>query len=206
MSNTDPSSIIILSEIIAFETILIIGLAVHLLLKKKKTIKLLKSIIAKYEKGLVERKSTLNSTYSKYLKCGSDENTKLIEDLIEHETKFFHSILDNFNRNDISIIKDIENEMHILVAPYQQLITNSESASVNINKEETTVHDIDSAIDDLLADEADDAEGDPALDLSETKEAGDEIKEIPEELLSEDIKKINTDNVDISTDDTTDPN
>ena len=185
MDNADPTAVIILSEILAFETIVIIGFAVTFFLKKLKTIKQLKVIINNYEKNTPKRKASLKTTYSNTLPSENKELDKIIDDLVKHELVFFKKTLESFNKNDLSSINHIEKDIHDLVSPYAQLISNEQSDVINQEKEDTAVPDIDSAIDDLLAEEADDAEGDPALDLSQKIDIDEEIAEIPEELLSD---------------------
>jgi len=183
MDSTDPTAIIILSEIVVIETIIIIVFAISFFLKKKKSITQLKEIIRDHEKNTQNRKSELKSTYSTILKLQNSNPEKVIDDLIEHETKFFQNVIKTINTNNISSIRLIDEKIHDLVSPYVQLIPTDTSESTSSEKEESPVPDIDSAIDDLLSDEADDAEGDPALDLSEELESEDKIEEMPEELL-----------------------
>ena len=197
MDSADPTAVIILSEIIAIQAIIIIGFAVAIIIKKKKTTKQLKIIINDYDKNIPTRKSSLQSTYSNALTLGSSDPDKIIDDLIKHETEFLQTILETFNKNDISSIKNIEKEIHELVSPYAHLIPDKNQEPTNLDNEETIIPDIDSTIDDLLADEADDAEGDPMLDLSEEIEYEDETGEMPEELLSDNK---NTDNSPEATD------
>ena len=185
MDSADPTAVIILSEIIAIQAILIIGFAVAMILKKKKTTKQLKTIINDCDNNIPTRKSSLQSTYSNALALGSNDPDKIIDDLIKHETEFLQIILEAFNKNDIISIKNIEKDIHELVSPYAQLIPDKNQEPINLDNEETIIPDIDSTIDDLLADEADDAEGDPMLDLSEEIEYEDEIGEMTEELLSD---------------------
>ena len=187
MDSADPTAVIILSEIVAIQSIIIIGFAIAIFIKKKKAIKQLKIMISDYDKNIPARKSSLQSAYSNTLPSGNNDRDKIIDDLIEHETKFFKLILETFNKNDISSIKHIEKEIHELVSPYTQLTPGKSPESTNPEKDETIVPDIDSTIDDLLADEADDAEGDPLLDLSEEIEYEDEneAEKMAEELLSD---------------------
>lgn len=185
MDSADPTAVIILSEIVAIQAIIIIGFATAIFIKKKKAIKQLKIMISDYDKNIPTRKSSLQSAYSNTLPSGNNDPDKIIDDLIEHETKFFKLILETFNKNDITSIKHVEKEIHELVSPYVQLIPGQSQESTNSDKEESIVPDIDSTIDDLLADEADDAEGDPLLDLSEEIEYEDETEEISEEPLPE---------------------
>ena len=187
MDSTDPTAVIILSEIVAIQAIIIIGFAVAIFIKKKKTTKQLKTIINDNDKNITTRKSSLQSTYSNTLSSGSNDPDKIIDDLIKHETEFLQMILETFNKNDITSIKHIEEGIHELVSPYVQLIPDKNIEPKNLEDEETVVPDIDSTIDDLLADEADDAEGDPLLDLSEEIEYEDEneAEKMTEELLSD---------------------
>ena len=185
MDSADPTAVIILSEIVAIQAMIIIGFAIAFFIKKKKTTKQLKIIISDYDKNIPTRKSSLQSAYSNALASGSNDPDKIIDNLISHETEFLKTMLETFNKNDITSIKHIEKEIHELVSPYVQLIPDKKLESTNLDKEETIVPDIDSTIDDLLADEADDAEGDPLLDLSEEIEYEDETEEISEQPLPE---------------------
>ena len=187
MDSTDPTAVIILSEIVAIQAIIIIGFAVAIFIKKKKTTKQLKTIINDHDKNIPTRKSSLQSTYSNTLSSGSNDPDKVIDDLIKHETEFLQMILETLNKNDITSLKHIEEGIHELVSPYVQLIPDKNIEPKNLEDEETVVPDIDSTIDDLLADEADDAEGDPLLDLSEEIEYEDEneAEKMAEELLSD---------------------
>ena len=184
VDNADPTSVIILSEIIVIESIIIIGIVSLFFIKRKKTLSQLKSVLSDFKKNIEPRKSSLKSTYSHCPAMQSPESDKMLDDLVNQEERFVNAMLEAFSKNDTSIIKNIENEIHQLVAPYANILQIDSTEEANAETEETDVPDIDSAIDDLLADEADNAEGDPALDLSEEIESDDEIEEIPEELLS----------------------
>jgi len=183
MDNTDPTFLIMLSEIIALESIIIIGTLVIFFIKKKKSTNKLKVILSDYEKNTPERRSSLKETFS--IALTSENADDVIDDLLKHEAVFFKDMLNTINKNDISKMQQLANMIHDLVGPYAKLIPNENSGQIDHEKNDPVVPDIDSVIDDLLSDEADDAEGDPALDLSEEIGPKDKIEEIPEGLLSE---------------------
>jgi len=210
MPSADPTAVIILSEIVFFETIIILGFVLFFFIRKKKIIGKLKTALSDYEKNIPERTSSLKLIYSESPHLQENDIDKLVNDLIENETTFFRSIIGKLNKLDISSISSLEMEMQTLVSPYSQIIKAGDATDTNNAEKESIVPDIDSAIDDLLADEADDADGDPALDLSATSEGDGEIEEIPEELLSD--SEENTDESDQehssgeTSDDEIDPN
>lgn len=184
MPSTDPTAVIILSEIVIIETIIILGFVIFFLVRKKRIIEKLKTALIDYEKNIPERTSFLKSVYSGSPHIQESDVEKLVNELVENETAFFRSSIGRLNKLDISSISLIEKDICTLVSPYTQLINTDKNVDKYGTEEEPIAPDIDSAIDDLLADEADDAEGDPALDLSATPEMDGEIEEIPEELLS----------------------
>lgn len=187
MPSEDPSSLIILSEIIIIETIIIIGFLSLFFIKKKKKTQRLKELVGDHEKNQEKRRTFLKETYSGLLNGEEGDLAKIVDNLIVHETTFYQEALETFNNSEIKNVEAFAEKINTLVSPYAQFTKiDNEALSPGPSEEDSIVPDIDSAIDDLLADEADDATGDPALDLSETPDSDDEIAEIPDELLSED--------------------
>lgn len=185
MSSTDPTAIIILSEILALETIIIFGYVTFVFLKKKKVIKHLKEGIASYNNKIADRKSSLNKEYSNACNLQESDINGLVDVIVDNETKFLHVAIDAINGGGSANIQALTEEIYALVKPYETFSSTNNSQPEVSTDDEAAIPDIDSAIDDLLADEADDAEGDPSLDLSEPSEKNNAIDEIPDELLSE---------------------
>lgn len=185
MSSTDPTAVIILSEIIALETIIIIAYVAFIFLKKKKTIKHLKEGITSYNEKIPDRKSSLNKKYSNACNLQENDINELVGVIVDNETKFLHAAIDAINGGGPANIHALTEEMYTLVSPYEKFSNANTPQPEDSSDADAEIPDIDSAIDDLLADEADDAEGDPSLDLSDPSEKNNTIDEIPDELLSE---------------------
>lgn len=186
MPSSDPTAVIILSEIIAFESIILIGLLVFFFIRKKKNIKMLKEAINTQKKNIPDRTAALKSAYSKLPQLQGDNVDGLISNLVDEETKLFHHIFDGINSLDESFINGLEKEIHVLSSAYDNILNTTSSPEDSETTEEAVVPDIDSAIDDLLAEEGDgDADGDPALDLSAPTESEDGIEEMPDDLLTD---------------------
>jgi len=187
MASTDPTAIIILSEIVFAETVIIIGVAVFFLIKKRKLLKLFKSKIDNFDNNLVDRKSSLKSTYSALPHLDESGLLPIIDGLVKNESQFYKLTLDAFSKNDLTFIDNLDEQLFTLVEPYSQFIPKETLKTDETEEEESIIPDVDSAIDELLSDDTDEEEGDPALDLSEsidTDKSDDEMAEIPEELLS----------------------
>ncbi len=187
MTSADPTAIIILSEIVFIETIAIIGFFIYILISKIKMIKLFKKKLDGFKKNIPDRKSSLKSLYSKISHIQEKDLEVIIDDLIDKESQFYTSTIDAFSKNDLSFIKNFDEKIYTLVKSYSQFIPQDRSPIVNEDEASTIIPNVDTAIDELLAEDKNDENGDPALDLSEsmsTESADNEMAEIPEELLS----------------------
>lgn len=185
MASTDPTAIIILSEIVLFETISLIGIAVFLFMKKKKAIKLLKDKLEAFNKNIPERESSLKSTYSQIPQIKEENLDPIVSTIYEHESQLYKEIVDAFSKNDLSFMSELDNKIFTLAKSYTQVILENSSAAGGKEEEESTIPDVDTAIDELLSEDSEDSAGDPALDLSESIEA-----ESPEEESEEESEKL----------------
>lgn len=204
MASADPTAVIILGEIIVLETIAIIGFVIFFLMRKKKINAQLRKTKSDYLKNVSDRKSSLKSTFEGTTYEQINDIDQVVDNLVEHETDFFHFILGIIGKYDETSIGKVDDNIHTLVSPYALLLKPGDSQVAKSEEESPIIPDIDSAIDDLLAEEADDAAGDPAFDLSEAIEANDEIAEIPNELLSDDNKNDGATASEIATNDSSD--
>ncbi|MDT8384185.1 MAG: hypothetical protein RRB22_07210 [Gammaproteobacteria bacterium] len=205
MASADPTAVIILGEIVVLETIAIIGFVIFFFVRKKKIKAQLGKSKSDYLKSVSDRKSSLKSSFEGTPYAQINNIDQVVDNLVEHETAFFHSILGIIEKNDGTAIGKIDDNIHALVNQYTLLIKSGDALGAETEEENPIVPDIDSAIDDLLADEADDAEGDPAFDLSEAIVADDEIAEIPDELLADDNQDESATASEITSDDPSDP-
>lgn len=205
MASADPTAVIILGEIVVLETIAIIVLVFFIFMGKKRIKAQISKSKSDYLKSVNNRKSSLKSAFEGTAYAQMNDIDQVVDNLVEHETAFFHSMLDVIKKNDGTGTGKVGDHIHALVSPYALLIKPGDSQDAKTEEVKPVVPDIDSAIDDLLADEADDAEGDPAFDLSEAIMADDEIAEIPDEFLAMDNQDKNATASEIASDDSSDP-
>ncbi|MBL1275761.1 MAG: hypothetical protein COB30_006715 [Ectothiorhodospiraceae bacterium] len=211
MVSSDPTAVIILSEIVAVETILIIGYVIFFILKKRKAAKFLKDTLDSHTNKIEGRKSFLKTTYSPISGINEGTLNTIVDDIVEKENTFIKFILETFHKGDEKALTKLTEDICILVTPYHQL-THQETPEEPEVEDKSIIPDVDSAIDELLADNDDDDDviedtknqstGDPALDLSgptdseststgetpdktndSSGDASSEMDEIPEELL-----------------------
>lgn len=184
MANVDPTAVIILSEIILIETLIIFGAVAFFIFKKNKTAKQLNALLDEHNNSENDRKTSLKETYSNLSNMQKNDIDPIIESIINNEKQFFHYVLNCFSKNNLSDINNLSAEISTFVSPYMQLTQKTSSQT----DEKPIVVDADAAIDELLEDADHNEKHDPALDLSE---AADGMAEIPDELLSIDSNSDN---------------
>lgn len=179
MANVDPTAVIILSEIILIETLIIIGVAAYLIFRKKKTSNKLKVLLDERNNDEIDRKSSLKKTFSKFPHLEANDIDPIIENIIHNEKQFFHYTAYAFSQHSLSSLDNLYAEICTLVTPYAAFTQKTTSQARAEDK--PIIADTDAIIDELLEDTDDNEAGDPALDLSNPAE---EMAEIPDELLS----------------------
>jgi hypothetical protein len=181
MASIDPTAVIILSEIILIETLIILGVAAYLIFHKKKTSHKLKALLDDRNNDEADRKSSLKKTFYKFPHLEANDIDTIVENIVNNEKQFFQYSINAFSQNSLSRLDDLYAEICTLVAPYAEFTQKATSQSRT--EEKPIITDADTIIDELLEDTDDNEEGDPALDLSNSAE---EMAEIPDELLSVD--------------------
>jgi len=179
MASVDPTAVIILSEIILIETLIIIGVVAYLIFHKKKTSNKLKGLLEEYNNAEIDRKSSLKKTFSSFPHLEANDIDPIVENIANNEKQFFHYTVNAFSQKSLSSLDNLHAEIYTLVAPYAEFT--QKAASQPRAEDKPIIADTDTIIDELLEDTNDIEEGDPALDLSKSAE---EMAEIPDELLS----------------------
>lgn len=183
MNSEDPTLVIILSEIIIFQMLIIIAIISFYILKNRKKAKLLGTISTKVTEEVNDREQVIHNSL-KGLPSISDNKLKAVaQTAVKGEMEFYQYIIDLLHSNKIQPIEAIKESVENLVSPYLQLATGDggDSSSDNTDTGEPIIPNVDDAIDDFLGDDDDDDESnkDPEFDLSKQ----DEIAEIPDNLL-----------------------
>lgn len=183
MNSEDPTLVIILSEIIIFQMLIIIAIISFYILKNRKKAKLLGTISTKVTEEVNDRKQVIHNSL-KGLPSISDNKLKAVaQTAVKGEMEFYQYIIDLLHSNKIQPIEAIKESVENLVSPYLQLASGDGggSSSDNTDTGEPIIPNVDDAIDDFLGDDDDDDESnkDPEFDLSKQ----DEIAEIPDNLL-----------------------
>jgi len=185
MASNDPTTIIILAEIIAVQTVILIGIGVFAFIQKKKKAKILEASTLAFKENSADRTQLLKTTFNGL--AGENINA-ITEDIVAKEVEFHRHMSNIFYKNDLAGITELDQAITDMVAPYAQLASSTTTAGDNTPKQEPNAPDVDNAIDELLSDDEEDTK-DPALDLSDaTSEKDNEpgIAEIPDELLNSD--------------------
>ncbi|NOX76825.1 MAG: hypothetical protein GXP17_09515 [Gammaproteobacteria bacterium] len=191
MDSPDPTAVIILLELVFFETIAIIGLLAYLLVKKRKRAKLLAEQFAAIKEALSTRQVTLTKTFEGIPKLTKEQLDTATQAMAEHELAFYKYLIDGWHQPRNEPITQMQEAVSELLSPYAQLTPApvASAPTAEPEKDDALVPDVDDAIDALLADpppeqKADPVtEADPAFDLSEDGEP--EIAEIPDDLLGD---------------------
>lgn len=183
MNSEDPTLVIILSEIIIFQMLIIIAIISFYILKNRKKAKLLGTISTKVTEEVNDREQVIHNSL-KGLPSISDNKLKAVaQTAVKGEMEFYQYIIDLLHSNKIQPIEAIKESVENLVSPYLQLASGDGggSSSDNTDTGEPIIPNVDDAIDDFLGDDDDDDESnkDPEFDLSKQ----DEIAEIPDNLL-----------------------
>lgn len=184
MASNDPTILIILSEIIAIQAIVIIGAVSYFIVNKKKKKSLIEKSTHEFKENRTKRLELLTKIYEKSTPKNID---KFIDNILDKELTFHTSISNIFYKDKISEFITIDKSIYEMVIPYEELSESPQKEETNTEpSSDTTVPDIDNAIDELLSESLDDKNDiNPALDLSgDTEELG--IAEIPDELLNND--------------------
>lgn len=197
MSNASVTTIIILSEIILIETVLIIGWIAYMLFKEKKKASNLDKLLKSFMSGTDNRKSQLAEAYKKPESITDDEYKIILQGITDSELHLFkYFIAAAYSKNTNALDALSTETQKVAMSPTAFF---SEKDSPNNQPDDSTPDvDVDNAIDELLSDDENiefDEDKDPALDLSgpetqsnesidETALPDDEIAEIPSELLT----------------------
>jgi hypothetical protein len=185
MASNDPTTVIILAEIIAVQTVILIGIGIFAFIQKKKKAKILEASTLAFKENSADRTQLLKTTFNGL--AGENINT-ITEDIVAKEVEFHRHMSNIFYKNDLAGITALDQVITDMVAPYAQLASSTTTAGDNTPKQEPTAPAVDDAIDEFLSDDEEDTK-DPALDLSDaTSEEDNEpgIAEIPDELLNSD--------------------
>jgi hypothetical protein len=183
MASSDPAALIILGEIAALQSIALIAIAVLFILHKRKKSRKLGEIMNKISEGEQERKTYISKVFNPSGNIPSDQMQPVCNSIIEAEKTFYEEAIVALFNNDLDKLESIDIAVSNLTKPYEQFVSISVNERDKIEAETSEKHDVNDAIDVLLADEAED----PELDLSNDNSSGstDEIAEIPDDLLSE---------------------
>jgi len=201
MDNPDPTAVIILSELVFIETVVIIGLLATLFIKKRKRGRLLAEQAAKIKDAAEARQAELKQTFQRIPGLSDTQLTAATAAMVDQELVFYKFLVDGWYQSKPDDAANLQQAVGELLAPYSQLIPSTDAEAAEATQEEAAVPDVDDAIDALLADPEPEAaaeapaEADPAFDLSEeavpafTEDETDstpEIAEIPDDLLDAD--------------------
>ncbi len=189
MDSPDPTAVIILSELVFFETTVIIGLLAYLLVKKRKHAKRLAEQSANIKESASARQAELKKTFKSIPKLSEEQLTSATRAMAEQELAFYKYLIDGWHQPNVESITQMQEAVATLLNPYAQLTPANAASAPTTEPEDALVPDVGDAIDALLADPAPEqepepaAETDPTFDLSE--EAVPEIAEIPDDLLGD---------------------
>lgn len=187
MTSADPTAVIILSEIVALETLTIFTSIIFFIIKRRKKTKHISETLKRIDEEAQKRKSYIANVFAGKDSVPDESINAISESVITAENIFYENILKAFFSRKIQLIDEIDSHVHELTLPYEQFANISSPDNEKGKEQSPHTADVDNAIDELLTDDDDDA-SDPALDLSATGSIQDNengIDEIPDDLLTD---------------------
>lgn len=224
MASTDPTAVIILAELIVFETIALIGIISYLIAKKRKRAKTLAGIIESLKQTRPEQAEKLSDKLHTIPYLTKEKADIASKEITDSKHELHELVITAFHDNNTIALNDLGNAIEKLATGYETLLPDENTGDVppaaqKIAQQENAslVPDVDKAIDELLADDGPPIVANPDFDLSETEVQDEmcndenEIAEIPDELLASEATPDQPlmDDIDdqtvATTDNTTDP-
>lgn len=187
MTSADPTAVIILSEIVALETIAIFSAIILLIIKRRKKTKHISETLKRIDEETQNRKAYIANAFAGKDSSPDESINTISESVVNAENAFYENILKAFFSQRILVIDEIDSFVRELTLPYEQFANIPSPDNKGGNEQSHHPADIDDAIDELLTDDGDGAT-DPALDLSAIGSMQDnenDIAEIPDDLLTD---------------------
>jgi hypothetical protein len=196
MVSTDPTVVIILFELVVFETVTLIGAISYLITKKRRRAKTLASIIGTLKQVKPEREKKLNNTFQAIPYLTEKQSGIAAGTVADSELVLHTFIITAFHDNNTSALENLVNAFEKLTISYETLLPDKDTgdAPQTTREEDTSLTpNVDTAIDELLSNDDPSTITDPGFDLSENAEfgvqnktldaTGSKIAEISDELL-----------------------
>lgn len=183
MSSQDPTLVIILSEIIIFQALVIAILIALFIVKKRKKAMLLMKITTEVSEATNKREDAIRNSLKGIPSVSEDQLKMVAQAAVKDEVLFYQYIVDTLHDNKSDQIELLKESVENLVSPYTLLATSGEgNTSIKEENEQPVIPNVDDAIDDLLGEDFDEQNKDPELDLG----GQNGIAEIPDDLLEVD--------------------
>jgi competence protein ComGC len=198
MENSDPTIIVILSEITLILFVILVSILITLIIKKRKKAVRLAKAINQIQENREDRQQSLVDNISSTYSINKDTLSPLVEEISKEEEALIKSILLAHIQADINAFENLDNDFNKLSEQYISLLglkNQTGSGKSEEKDDEPAIPDVDEAVDDLLSTEETTGEVDSEFDLSDADDldadnfpdiSGDDIAEIPENLLNTD--------------------
>lgn len=182
MSSSDPTMVIILSEIIFFLVLILIAIFIFFILKKRSKAKFLKNLSTNISEDIEKREQKIKSELSGIPSVSDEKAQQIAHQAVKEEVAFYQYVIDLIHTNKNEKLELLQESVEKLVQPYFQISSHDTSSSdAGTSDEEPIIPNVDDAIDDLLDDASGDGADEVEFDLSDQ----DEIAEIPDDLLDD---------------------
>jgi hypothetical protein len=187
MAEQDPTFTIILAEIAAILLATIIIMMVTIVIRARKKSRLLSELVTRKQDSQPERQEQIQSVIKALPAVNQEKVSSISAQLFGKEADLYRDLIGIIFSRKISSLNEFDAVFDNYLQGWSQVLKESaknDNSSNTATDNEAAIPDIDDAIDELISEDTNNQEKDPAFDLGKNDEEDQsEIAEIPADLL-----------------------